>query len=147
MLIAHGVRHAGGPAMGYPGGGSGGACCDAPLGLVVVPAEGGRSAAEMQLARLTAANEPLTGEAPFFEAHYHLGFWSSVPSVVPPPRSQHPGAAPAPLQDLGRYKPPEACRYGQQCRFKLSCSRFHGANKSQDGVNCACEDESCTRGG
>lgn len=104
------------------------------------------SAAQLALNRLTPSNEPLTGESGFFEQHFFVGFWHDVPTVVPPPPGQQEAPrAPQALQDLSRYKAPEACRYGQACRFKLSCSRFHG-EQSVHGRNCACEEEDCLKG-
>lgn len=104
------------------------------------------SAAQMALNRLSPNNEPLTGESGFFEQHFFVGFWHDVPPVVPPPPGQQEAPrAPPVLQDLSRYKAPEACRYGQACRFKLSCSRFHG-EQSVHGRNCTCEEEDCLKG-
>jgi len=128
---------AGGPAPGAPPG--------AP-GNGVLSAEAARSKAARALASIAASNEPLTGEAAWFEGHFYLGFWHDVPAVVPPP----PGAIEAalaarPQQDLSRFKPPEACRYGRSCRFKLSCSRHHGA-EGEHSRNCSCEDENCLLG-
>jgi len=100
----------------------------------------------MALNRLSPNNEPLTGESGFFEQHFFVGFWHDIPPVVPPPPGQQEAPrAPPVLQDLSRYKAPEACRYGQACRFKLSCSRFHG-EQSVHGRNCTCEEEDCLKG-
>lgn len=111
-----------------------------------LPSQPRLSPAQRALNRISPSNEPLTGESGFFEQRFFIGFWHNIPPVVPPPPGQQETQRLVqPLQDLGRFKPPEACRYGNQCRFKLSCSRYHG-EQALHAHNCACEDESCLLG-
>jgi len=48
--------------------------------------------------------------------------------------------------NLARFRAPEQCRYGDRCRHKLSCSRFHGVDPAIHAVNCACEESHCPKG-
>ena len=56
------------------------------------------------------------------------------------------GSVSANAATLARFKTPEACRYGDRCRHKLSCSRFHGTDTTYHAINCACEDDRCPLG-
>ena len=88
---------------------------------------------------------PLTGESSFFEGCFYSGFWArDVPQLIPMPGSTELQAGGA-TGGAASFKIPEACRYGPKCRFKLSCSRFHGEGDIF-AVNCQCDVENCTLG-
>ena len=83
---------------------------------------------------MQSACAPLVGESAFFDGSFYAGFWSrDVPPLIPMggETSQMGGGGGLPSGGAGSagansFKTPEACRYGPKCRFKLSCSRFHG---------------------
>ena len=132
-----------GSALGPPGNGVAAASHSAP------PPPQGRllNPAQLALSRVSATNEPLTGESALFEGHFFLGFWHDVPSNVPvPPGQQEAHRAAQASQDLSRYKAPEPCRYGPRCQYKFACSRFHGPDPNLFCRNCACEDDGCLMG-
>ena len=103
-------------------------------------------------------SQPLVGECAFFDGSFYLGFWREPvfrgPEDVNPHNAQCPPgqtmaamqAAKAQAATLARFKTPEACRYGDRCRHKLSCSRHHGPDPATHAVNCACEEERCPLG-
>ena len=103
-------------------------------------------------------SHPLVGEFSFFDGSFYLGFWREPifrgPEDVNPHNAQVPPgktlqamqAEKATAATLARFKPPEACRYGDRCKHKLSCSRYHGRDPVLHAVNCACEDDHCPKG-
>jgi hypothetical protein len=73
------------------------------------------------------------------------GSLSPPPRITPRPVRAGQGQVDS-RYNLARFKAPEQCRYGAKCRFKSSCSRFHGDNVECCRVNCACEEENCLLG-
>ena len=63
------------------------------------------------------------------------------------------GAAPdgklAWRRELDRvFKPPARCNFGEACRYRATCTFYHGDGLEQPGILgvCACEDAACPRG-
>ena len=100
-------------------------------------------------------SHPLIGEFSFFDGSFYLGFWREA--VFRGPEDMNPLGATqaaagqvqgqkASVTALARFRTPEQCRYGDRCRHKLSCSRFHGADPQYHAANCACEEDRCPLG-
>ena len=140
------------------GGGGMGGCCgggggmSAPGGLQIGSADSPQAIS----AKLDC--HPLVGESGLFDGGFYHGFWKEPifrgPEDTNPFGATHPPGkvvqptltAAANAATLARFKTPEACRYGDRCRHKLSCSRFHGTDTTYHAINCACEDDRCPLG-
>ena len=136
---------------GSDGGGDVGGCCGAMgcgmvgVGMVGVGmlgsgnfgvAVGVSDSPEAMGARLES--HPLVGETGLFDGSFYQGFWRETifraPDDMNPLNATHPPGkivqptltAQANASTLARFKTPESCRYGDRCRHKLSCSRYHG---------------------
>jgi hypothetical protein len=101
------------------------------------------SACRRACSTVRGRSHPLVGESAFFDGSFYNGFWREP--VFRGPDDQNPLGATHPpgkvvqptltsqanAATLARFKTPEACRYGDRCRHKLSCSRYHGTVRAQ----------------